>query len=132
MAIKRVFHSTLNSSRFIFKDGTVAHFNAGKFFTDKKKEIAELEEEIAAGSIYIFMDEKVKEVDVDADPLEAVRKKAIEEFIAANAAAIDPNKLMGFSDQGKLKTVTSHDIAAGAASGEAGMVAKLAALSGSK
>lgn len=95
----KVFHkfcSNLPSSKYVFRSGKVANFVRGQYLTTIQSEIDELNNEIELGHPHISIDPKEKTVDsMHADPLAKIKKQAIEEYIAAQAAAIDPSNDMG-------------------------------------
>lgn len=96
MAKFHQFCANLPSCKYIFKSGKVANFVGGKYVTTIDSEIAELEEEIKFGHPHIFVDANERTVESEkADPLAAIKKKAIEEYLAAQAKAVDPNNDMG-------------------------------------
>jgi hypothetical protein len=120
----RYTHNHINSS-YIFRNGKVAHFFGGEFFTDVPAEIAELDAEVAAGHPNIGIDADKKTVDVsDLDPVAVIKKKAIEEYLAAQAKASgDKSRDMGNTEKEKLNVANSNTIAAAAAGSDSGAVA---------
>lgn len=98
---KKVFHkfcSNIPSVKYIFKNGKTANFVAGQYLTAIKSEIEELQFEIENGHPHISVDNKELTVDsLHADPLEKIKKQAIEEYLARQAAAVNPENDMGTS-----------------------------------
>lgn len=83
MTIKQVFCNTIPSCRFVFTNGVVAEFVAGEYHTDDEVQIKELQAEVDRKHPGLFRNPAKLEVDTDAiDPIEAIKQKAIAEFIA--------------------------------------------------
>lgn len=83
MAIVNQYFSTLPSVRYVFKSGVTAHFIHGRYRTDKKAEIAELDEEIELGNPYFYTKPGAKEVDtINDDPMIGLKQKIIADFLA--------------------------------------------------
>jgi hypothetical protein len=121
MAIKRVFKTTLGSSRYVFTSGKEAAFVGGEYLTDIASEIETLEQEIAAGHPHIYVDSAKATVDTDnMDPLEQIRQKAIADYIASQAAATNPANDLGTSEAGALNPSSSATLQAMAADSSAG------------
>ena len=119
MTMLRVFKSTIPSINYIFKNGKPAIFQHGVFRTNVEWEIKELEQEIAAGHPHIYIDDKEREIDSEmVDPMNALRSRIIEEFLASQKRALDPTNDMGTSDQSPVKPANSADVAAAAAGGD--------------
>ncbi len=98
--VMHVFKNSILNCRYTFKTGKDAIFFNGEYFTDIPAEIAELNEEIVLGHPFIFVDETKRTVSKSAlDPLEEIRRKAIEEYKASIAAAQEANKEGSTSDQ---------------------------------
>lgn len=75
------------AGKFIFKNGKTAAFVGGEFLTNVPSEIAELEEEIAAGHPHIFRDPDNMVVDsTTQDPMASIKAKIIREYEAEQAA----------------------------------------------
>lgn len=129
--IARVFKSVIGTCSFPFLNGKMAHFINGKYLTDNKQEIQWLEDEVNSEPPHphIFIDPNEIEININADPLEAIKKKAIAEYLAAQAksqnnATADPNRNMGDSTNGKggegtgiANSQTNASVAAGSTSG---------------
>lgn len=91
-----LFKSSLPSCRFIFSNGKVANFVRGQYTTTLENEIKELEAEVAEGNPHIYIDNSQKTISVEElDPLYAIKKKAIEEYLAQQQKAVNPNNDMG-------------------------------------
>lgn len=94
--MKRLFLCTIQSCKYHFKNGKEANFISGEYATDAAEEIEQLDAEVAAMHPHIYIDPKRKEVDASTlDPLEVIKRKAVEEYIAAQAAATDTSRDMG-------------------------------------
>lgn len=130
----RVFKSTIPSVNYLFTNGKPAIFVNGTYRTDADWEITELEKEIALKHPHIYIDANEREIDSElVDPMANLRHRIIQEYLAKQAAATDPDNDMGTTDQNvKLIPTNSRDVAqaaVGAASG-AGLSARLANLTG--
>lgn len=83
-----VFRNTILNCRYTLKNGKDCIFYNGEFLTDNLGEIDELMEEIKSGHPFIFIDKnRLVVTKSDLDPLEQIKKKAIEEYKAQVAAA---------------------------------------------
>ena len=81
--------------------------------TDREDEIAFLDEQIKLGHQMIFVKDNEKVVGSDAiDPLAAIKKKAVEDYLKQQERANDPNRDMGNSVNTVSESVqTSKSIA---------------------
>jgi len=71
-------------------------FVGGVYMTDKEDEIAFLDNEVKLGHTMIFVKQGQETVNADAlDPLAAIKKKAVEEYLEQQQRAADPNRDMG-------------------------------------
>ena len=109
----RVFRSNISSSRYVFKNGKVAPFIGGKYTTDIKHEIDELDTEIEMRHPHISANKE--EVVNVVEPLEALKAKFFAEFQAAQATNLLKSNDAGTSEQGKLNVANSTTVAAGMA-----------------
>lgn len=106
MAIKKVFKCRIPSSKYLFSNGKEANFIGGKYMTDVEAEISALEGEIKIGHPHIYVDAAEKEIDTEQmDPIEQIKKKAIAEYLAAQAQAVKTTNNMGNTEQGKLQGI---------------------------
>ncbi len=133
--VLHLFINTLGNSRYTFKNGKNAHFIDGTFTTSLQSEIDELNEEIEAGNPYIKVDPNRVTITADElDPIEMIRKKAVEDYKAKLSAAQDTEKNLSESDSGKLSgigtTASIADMAAGSTSTDASPGAALLATPG--
>lgn len=86
-SLVNLFFSHIKSCRYVFPNGAEAAFINGQYATDDEGKIAHLNAEIAAGNIYIFTDPQRLQIDPkDLDPMEALKKKVIEQYLAEQAA----------------------------------------------
>ena len=123
MATKNRFFSRIPSCKYIFKNGKEAAFVGGIFDTDIPQEVAELEAEVAAGHPQIFIDPDQFVIDTaQIDPLAEIKRKAIEEYLAAQKAASDPANDRGTTEESKLNVTSTADISGAAADSSAGQV----------
>jgi hypothetical protein len=122
-----VFHAFQNSlgySRFTSAKGKDFHFLNGEFLTNIQAEIDELNAEVAAGHPHIYVNPDRVTVDTKyVDPLAELKAKAIEEYLANQAAALDKTNDRGSSIfSGKLEGIanstTVSDGMAGSNSGD--------------
>lgn len=120
MAIQKVFKSTIESIRYIFKDGKHAAFVAGKYVTEIENEIKELMDEIKnegrdkSSHPHLYVDPTEKEIDTEApSPIDVIKAKAVADYIASQA---DSNKDLGntgtkpvLAGIGTTKTIAAID-----------------------
>lgn len=78
---KHVFYCTHKSAQYVFADGTVAAFVDGKYYTAKKKEIAELEDACESNP-YLYFNPDQREVDMDTITPEAILRAQVEKEVA--------------------------------------------------
>lgn len=118
----RVFKTTMQSMSTILPNGKPVPFINGRYCTDVEYDIAHLDAAVTGGHPHIYIDPQDFEIDAGlVDPQEALREKIIQEYLASQAAAIDPNRDMGQTDQNlKLNVGNSANIA-DAASGGSGL-----------
>lgn len=120
MAIKKVFFSHLKSCVYMFKNGKPAYFINGEYHTDVPTEIDELTLECDQGNPAYFINPEKKEIDTAiTDPLEHIKKKAIEEYLASQAAAVNPTNDRGATETTKLNVQTTAKLV-GTASSDSG------------
>jgi hypothetical protein len=109
----RVFRSNVMSMRYVFKNGKVAAFLSGKYSTDIAHEIQELDAEVAAHHPNI--NTNPEEIIDTIDPIEALKKKHIEEYLAQQAKSLHKDNDAGNSEQTKLNVANSRTVGDGAA-----------------
>lgn len=117
MSIKQVFLSRIPACAYLLKNGIKVEFINGKYLTDDKEIVAELEQEVKAGHPLIYRDANNLEVDTELQQraLEAAMKAASEvlqgapdtdgtitnellkQVGAASTAQLDPNPLPSIS-----------------------------------
>ena len=89
MTMLKLYKSSLLSCRTHIPNGKELHFVAGRYATDNEEEIAFLDAEIKAKNPTFYVDAAEREVDsVRVDPVEAIRKKAIADYLAEQAAKV--------------------------------------------
>jgi len=98
----RLYKTGNNSLQFIFADGGVGIFKQGRYFTDDKLKIKELDRAINGGNTTIYVDPNEVYIDPTMeDPEAKLKAKLREEIMAelalqtnfgttANAASINP------------------------------------------
>ncbi len=85
------FHSNRSSMSMTTPEGGTMNFMHHKFITSNPVFIAYLQLEIASGNSFIRQDEVDKELTLaDLDPMAALKKKHIEEFLAEQAKNAPP------------------------------------------
>jgi hypothetical protein len=108
----QVYKSNINSCKFIFKSGVAAHFVAGRYVTDKKSEIDELDAEVEQGNPHIFRDKNEMVMDSNStDPLDGLRKKHIAEYLAQQAELAAGTRDMGSTAQAAVAPASSKVLA---------------------
>lgn len=123
MAIKQVFISSLGNSKYIFTNGKEANFINGEYSTDIESEIADLENQIKAGHPHIGRNIAKLTVDTDSmDPIEDIKRRAIEEYVAKQKAASDIKNDRGTTEQSARLggILTSRNVAAATAGSSSG------------
>lgn len=118
---KRLYKSTIKFNNIIFPNGHVAHFKGGMFATENPDHIAYLDSQIAQNGFggVVYIDPEARTITAEQEnPMLALRKKFYEEFQKEQAAHVDPSNDMGSSEQGKLKPVSTTDIAPVALGGD--------------
>ena len=89
----------------------MAEFRGFDYFTDDPGKIKELDAEIANKHPSIYVDQNRLQVDSsEIDPMAAMKKRIIEEYLAQQAAHGDPNRDMGNTVQERLKPANTNDI----------------------
>lgn len=125
MAMLKLYKSSLLSCKYHTKSGKELAFVAGRFATDDEVEIAELDAEVKARHPHIYIDSAEAEVDsVKVDPVEAIRKKAIADYLAEQEAKVGAD--MGATDNSAVGAGAGMTTSASAA------IANLKATSDSK
>ena len=132
--LKHVFCAvTPTGTTFIFKDGKVATFQpaAGRSeaYIDNPQHITWLQEEIAAGHPDFFVDPLKVTFDPLVDPLDAVKRKAVEDYLAEQAKLKDPTREMGGTDKTAPLTgvATTRVVGEGASNSNSGAPANVEA-----
>jgi hypothetical protein len=87
------FKSTIPSCKFILGNGKNANFVGGIYRTDLEHEVAELKKEVELG--HPFIDYLGQISAADLDPVAILKRRAVEEYLAAQKAAIDPSRDLG-------------------------------------
>lgn len=111
------FHQYFSSRPTIsitMENGNRIRFVGGVYMTDNESEIKFLDEQIRAGHQMIYIKQGHTVVDADAlDPLAAIKKKAVEEYLENQRKVMDPNRDMGNTTADiKTSIQTSKSIAA--------------------
>lgn len=110
------YHSTMPSMRYVFRSGKVAHFTSNTFYTCVELEIKELDDEIAAGNPFLYVDkEELSVAAEDRDPMSKLRKKIIAEYEAEKLKSETPRDMGDSVSAGKgiSTSATIAPVAAG-------------------
>jgi hypothetical protein len=126
MSVETLFKSHVNSLKYVFKDGTVANFIAGKYYTSVKKHVEELKAEVAGNPTWeIYIDSKESTIDTAAvDPLSRLRAELEVKIRKEMAAQINPQNDFGKVEQGIFSPASTTDIAAVSAGGDGAQLAQ--------
>lgn len=125
MPVKNVYNSHIMSCKYIFKNGKEAIFIGGKYYTDNKNEIEELDAEIDFGHPHIFVGED-KTVDTSKlDPLANLRDKIIKDYLESQAAAVDPKSDKGNTNPENLSGIGNSETMAALSEGSNSSLAKI-------
>lgn len=90
------YFSTRPRVNITMPNGKRISFIAGSYVTDAQDEIAFLDEQIRLGLQVIYTKKGQETVTAESlDPLAAIKKKAIDEYLAAQQAQADPDRDMG-------------------------------------
>lgn len=129
-----VFYSAMPSMQVIDAKGNPIIFVASRFHTKNKEQIDFLNKMIEDGTTSVFVNkDQLTMSDADLDPMEALRRKHIQEYLEQQAIHLDPTQGATESKQGNFNPASTTDIApvtlGSAQSGVVSQVqAKLAAL----
>ena len=116
MSVKKIYKNRIMSSRYLFADGHEAAFVAGKYYTDITGEIEELNAEILKGHPHLYVDPADAEIDTDnLDPFAEIKRQAVEQYIADQAAASSQANDRGTTAQVAVTPASSATVAVGAA-----------------
>lgn len=121
----RLYKSPLRSWKYFFSDGTPAIFANGEYTTDQENRIAELDREVQLRHPAIYIDPNEKFVSIERlDPLIGLRKRIAAEERAKvleemRAAAGNPDRDMGKTEQERIRPASTTDIASVTAGGDA-------------
>lgn len=112
-----LYYSTKPSMNYTFRDGTVAHFVNGTFFTALPKQIEELNDLVASGNPFIYIKEGKEQIDRKLlDPTEALKARIREELIAEMKAGPVEKDLGNVAPPDIMSAVTTTADVAGATS----------------
>lgn len=121
MSLAKVFKNRVPNCKVFTPAGRQITFHNGKHITQIEGDIKYLEEVVANGDAYVYIDPEEVEVDTeDLTPEGMVRKlkrEAIEEYLAAQAAAsaLDSKSVQGDLGAGTSKTVSPVGVASNGA-----------------
>jgi hypothetical protein len=127
---KHLFWASMPFMNYIFAKGKMAVFRHHRYATDVPEEIEELTKEVKLGHPYISIKADMLYLTEEMeDPMKALKSKIIAEYMASQAKHVDPANDMGTSSQERIKPMSTTDVAAVAAGGDATQsAAKLVAL----
>lgn len=127
---KHLFWSSMPFMNYVFSKGKMAVFRHHRFATDNPEEIAELTREINLGHPQLSIKQDALYLTEEMeDPMKALKAKIIADYIAEQAKHIDPANDMGNSSEERIRPMSTTDVAAVAAGGDATQsAAKLVAL----
>ncbi len=116
--LKNAYHNSLGSCKYIFKDGTEAPFTGGHYFTDDPDKIKDLDNEVRLGHPHIYIDTAARTINTAVvDPLDEVRRQAVEDALRRQAAISKANDMGGTEFSGKVEGIGNSDTVGAAASG---------------
>lgn len=111
MPLAKVFKNRVPNCKVFTPAGRQITFHNGKHITQIKQDIEYLEALVAGGDDYVFIDQNEYEIDTEDLTAEGMIKKlkreAVEEYLAAQAAASAQNST---SQQGGLGAGTSKTV----------------------
>jgi hypothetical protein len=119
-----VFHSTMQSVKYGFTDGSMAEFIRGRYYTDDPAKIAALQNEIRLRHPYLYVEAgKETVMSDDLDPVAVMRKQIRAELMLEMLAASgNPGRDMGSYSPGKLQATNTNDVANHTHGGDATMI----------
>lgn len=128
-----VYYSAIPSMQVIDEKGNPIVFVSSRFHTMDPSKIAFLDKMIADGTTAVFVNpNQLTMSEADLDPMETLRRKHIQEYLAQQAEQINPESGATESKQGPLNAASTTDIAAvtlgAGTSASTDVKAKLAAL----
>lgn len=119
--LRHLYKSTVKTMNIITPQGKILNFKFGRFATDEQDVIEWLDRAVAknefAGTVFIDPNQRTTSAD-EENPAKAYRDLIIKEYLEQQAR-LNPNNDMGTSDQGKLRTANTTNIAAVTAGGDA-------------
>lgn len=111
MALAKVFKNRVPNCKVFTPAGRQITFHHGKHITQIQKDIEYLESLVAENDAYVFIDPNEYEIDTeDLTPegmIKKLKREAVEEYLAAQAAASAQNST---SKQGELGAGTSKTV----------------------
>ncbi len=118
----RIFKTTMPSISTVLPNGKPIPFINGRYVSDNPYDVAILDQTVKDGHPHIYIDTNDFEVDEGlVDPMEALREKIIQEYIASQERAINPMNDFGETDQKLKLNVGNSSMIADAASGGSGL-----------
>lgn len=114
-----MYFSVRPSMQVIGPKGQRIPFVSGKYFTRNAQEIEFLNEMVAEGRDITVDPNKLTITDAERDPMNALRAKFFQEFLAEQQAHLNPENDVGTSVQGQLTGTSTRDVAPVAAGGNA-------------
>ena len=109
------YFSTRPRLSIVMKSGTIIRFVGGQYVTDVPDEIDFLNEQVAAGHSMIYVKKGNETVTQEQlDPMAAIKKKAVEEYLAQQQKQQDASRDMGKTENtgAGVDVTTSKSISA--------------------
>ena len=109
------YFSTRPRLSIAMKSGTIIRFVGGQYVTDVPDEISFLDEQIAAGHSMLYVKKGSETVTQEQlDPMAAIKKKAVEEYLAQQQKQQDASRDMGKTENtgAGIDVTTSKSISA--------------------
>lgn len=123
-----VYANSMMNCKYTFTWGKDAPFINGEYATNQVAEVEELNNEIAMGNPFISF--KCTRKELYSDPHADIKAKAVADYLANQARALDGTKDGGSTEQGKLTGIgNSSDVAAAASGSSSGAGASVASVS---
>lgn len=113
--VYHVFTNTLGNCKYCFPWGKDANFLGGEYASNNVAELEHLMDEVRMGHPHLAY--KGERNTPFLDPLEDVKKKAVADYLAEQARALDASKDGGSTEGGKLQGIANTATIAAAASG---------------
>lgn len=113
MGLVNLFYSVKPSMNYVFKDGSMAHFVGGRYFTKDEAKTKELDAEIAAMNPFLFRKQEELQVEQEMlDPVAKLRATLRAELLAEMLAG--PQELdLGVTEKPESGAASSVEVTGG-------------------